>query len=33
LLNEKTVDYGNVPQPGFWLIAGLKTSLDFQLFN
>ena len=33
LLNEKAVDYGNVPQPGLWLIAGLRTSLDFQFFK
>ncbi|MFA5418701.1 MAG: TonB-dependent receptor [Bacteroidales bacterium] len=29
LLNEKTVDYGNVPQPGLWIIAGLRTNIEF----
>ena len=33
LLNEKTVDYGNIAQPGIWLMAGLKARIDFPLFN
>ena len=27
LLNHRYVDYGNVPQPGLWIMAGMKIAI------